>query len=274
MTLPRRATIPCMLLMACMLAACAGGNSGARTAAGDQVRVRVSSVGYDQESGTHYVVLEDHASGRTLPIMIGEEEARAIMLEMHGIKPERPLTYELLQNVIATTGNRVDRIVIADVREQVYYAKIYLDGGRYAIDSRPSDAIALAVGVKAPIFVADHLFSAGGQAQASASATVKTASGLGLTVQELTPELARYFAVQPQSGVVVADIDANATKAGLRRGDIVTEVGRHQVRTTPEFYAAASMISRAPYVTLTVRRGKNVRVITLGAAAASATGTH
>src|SRR5579872_1647509 len=123
----------------------------------DQVRVDVTDVAYDHSTDTHYLVLEDKSGRRVLPIAIVDEEAQAIMFELRGIKPERPLTYQLLLGLIEQTGNRVDRVVIGDVRDEVYYAKVYLDHGRYILDSRPSDAIALAIGADAPIFVADKL---------------------------------------------------------------------------------------------------------------------
>ena len=93
------------------------------------------------------------ARRRALQILIGDEEARTIMLEMHGIKPDRPLTHDLLRDLIEQTGNRVDRVVITSVHNQIYYADIYLDRAGLRLDSRPSDAIALAMGMGAPIFV-------------------------------------------------------------------------------------------------------------------------
>jgi bifunctional DNase/RNase len=229
-----------------------------------QVRVQVANIGLDRETGAHYVVLEDRPGKRTLPIMIGEEEARAIMLELRRITPERPLTYELLRNIIQQTGNHVDRVVIGEVRDQVYYAKIYLDRGRYRIDSRPSDAIALAVGVDAPIYVADKLFGAQ-QINPGISAVLNTANGLGITVQELTPALAQYFGVDANSGVVVADFGPTAAKAGIERGDIITEIGGQQVRTPDEFSHSAGVASAGvnPKVTLTMRRGDIRRAITM-----------
>jgi bifunctional DNase/RNase len=238
-----------LLLAALAAAACADG--GALDARG-QVRVKVANVGFDQQSGTHFVLLEDQAGNRTLPILIGDDEARAIMFELRGFKPPRPLTYELLRNVIEQTGNRVDRIVIGQVREGVYYAKIYLDGGRYQIDSRPSDAIALALGAKAPIFVSDNLLGAGTPRPAPA---VRTAKGFGTTVQELTTELADYFGVPARSGVLVAEVGANAAKAGLLRGDIITQVEGREARTPVEFEQGVAAIGNGSEVTLTVRRG-------------------
>ncbi|MGH7917131.1 MAG: bifunctional nuclease domain-containing protein [Candidatus Binataceae bacterium] len=251
--------IPLILCLVLVLSACGG--KAMHLANRGQVLVEVANVGYDQESGAHYVLLEDRAKGRSLPIMIGEDEARAIMFELHGIKPERPLTYQLLQKVIHATGNHLDRVVIANVHDEVYFARIVLDQGRYVIDSRPSDAIALAIGLKAPIFVSDRLFQADA-ATASAPDTQPTASGLGLTVQELSPALAEYFGVPPRSGVVVADLDSKAARAGISRGDIIIRVGPRQV-TTPREFGAIAAAQRTATVTLTVRHGKNMREITL-----------
>ena len=96
-------------------------------------------------------------------MMIGESEATAILLALHGVKPERPFTNDLVRSIIGQTGNRVDRVVIGDMRDETYYATIYMDGGRYSIDSRPSDAIALAMGMNAPIYVNAQTFRLGGR---------------------------------------------------------------------------------------------------------------
>jgi bifunctional DNase/RNase len=139
----------CLLLLAATLAACACGRSTptgsqASQISPDEVRVQVAKVGLDQQTGAHFVLLQDDTESRELPIMIGESEAQAIMLSIQGIKPPRPFTHDLMRSIIAETGNGVDRIVIGEMHDEIYFAKIYMDKGRYAIDSRPSDAIALA----------------------------------------------------------------------------------------------------------------------------------
>jgi uncharacterized protein len=258
----RAAAFP--LVLAVMLAAgsCAG-RGGPRVERGE-VEVQVANVGFDQDSGAHYVVLEEQAGKRSLPIQVGEDEARAILFELHGIKPERPLTYELLREVIEKTGNQVDRVVIAEVHDQVYYAKIVLDRGRYRIDSRPSDAIALAMGANAPIYVADKLFqTTSGPVARVPAASAMTISGLGLTVQQLTPELARYFSVDPASGVLIADLEPQAVREGLERGDILLEVASKPVRTPQQFGQAVAQLKKGSEVVLTVRRGTTVTSITL-----------
>jgi bifunctional DNase/RNase len=124
------------------------------------VEVEVLRLGFDPTAGTPVVILREKMGDRMLPIWIGEPEAQAILLKLHGIEPPRPLTSDLLKTVLDKTGNRVDRVVINDLRNQTFYATIYLDHARYRIDSRPSDAIALALACKAPIFVLPRLFVA------------------------------------------------------------------------------------------------------------------
>jgi uncharacterized protein len=257
-------TAAAMAVMVASLAGCSrhGDDQGPSA---DQVRVEVANVGLDNDSGAHYVVLEDSVHRRSLQILIGDEEARTIMLEMHGIKPDRPLTHDLLRDFIEQTGNRVDRVVITSVHNQIYYADIYLDRASVRLDSRPSDAIALAMGMGAPIFVNRGLFQAVTAPPHDAPASKSlpaTISAQDIVVQDLGPELARHFAVPPQSGVLVADVSGPAARAGLMCGDIVTAVDKHPVRTTSDFVMALVGF-RDPYVSFSVTRGQQSRVITV-----------
>lgn len=230
-----------------------------------QVRVEVANVGFDNDSGAHYVLLEDLAGKHALQILIGDEEARTIMLEMHGIKPDRPLTHDLLRDVIEQTGNHVDRVVITSERNEIYYADIYLNRGGLRLDSRPSDAIALAMGMGAPIFVANGLFLPATALQhpvPAGKSLPATISAQDIVVQDLSPSLARYFAVPPRSGVLVAQVSGPAARAGLMRGDIVTVVDKRPVRSVADFAAALAGF-RDPSVNFTVMRGRQTRTITL-----------
>jgi bifunctional DNase/RNase len=231
----------------------------------DQVRVEVANVGLDNDSGAHYVLLEDLVRRRALQILIGDEEARTIMLEMHGIKPDRPLTHDLLRDVIEQTGNRVDRVVITAVHNQIYYADIYLDHAGLRLDSRPSDAIALAMGMGAPIFVANGLFQPATTFQHEAPASKNlpaTITAQDIVVQDLSPSLARYFGVEAQSGVLVAEVSGLAARAGLMRGDIVTAVDKHPVHSASDFVIALVGF-RDPYVSFSVTRGQQMRTVTI-----------
>jgi len=260
----------CLLLLAAVLAACScgrspsSGTSSATQLSSDSVRVRVARVGFDDEAGSHYVLLRDETKSRELPIMIGESEAQAIGMALLGIKPERPFTHDLIRSIIGQTGNRVDRIVIADMRDEIYYATIYMDSGRYSIDSRPSDAIALAMGMNAPIYVNNKLFESAAAPRLGAGGKIPdTARALGLTVEQLTPDLASYFGQPATRGVLVSGVSSSANKAGVARGDIVVKLGDREVRALDDFSRQAAQLKSGGTVTVTLNRGGSNRTVTL-----------
>jgi uncharacterized protein len=218
----------------------------------------VTDVGFDQSSNTHYVMLEDQDGRRAMPIMIGDDEARGIMLELNGIKPDRPLTTDLLRNVIRQTGNQVDRVVIGDMRDEVFYAQIYLDHDRYVVDSRPSDAIALAMGAQAPIFVNGTIFTA--SAQMVEAAPPQFASRDGVTVQDLNRAIASYFGVAPASGVLIADLAPSAAVNALRRGDIITQVDGRPVPNPSSFKEQGAAPPGVPLKLAVLRNGRALTV--------------
>lgn len=109
--------------------------------------------------GAYAILLKEINGNRRLPIIIGAFEAQAIALEIEGIKPPRPLTHDLLKQVIDNLGATVMEVVIDELRENTFYAKIVLEVSAMTneIDGRPSDAIALAVRAQSPIFVAESV---------------------------------------------------------------------------------------------------------------------
>ncbi|GAP63132.1 replicative DNA helicase [Ardenticatena maritima] len=128
------------------------------------IPVTIDSIRVSLISQHRIVVLKEQEGERHLAIWIGPYEADAITLSLQGIRVARPLTHDLLKNVIETLGARVEYIVVNDLRDDTFYANIMLDvnGETIAIDSRPSDAIALAVRVNAPIFVEEHVMDEAG----------------------------------------------------------------------------------------------------------------
>lgn len=112
--------------------------------------------------GAYAILLKEMQGGRRLPIIIGAFEAQAIALEIEGIKPPRPLTHDLLKQTIDNLGAVVLEVVIDELRENTFYAKVILEisGLTNEIDARPSDAIALAVRSNAPIYVAETVLDA------------------------------------------------------------------------------------------------------------------
>jgi bifunctional DNase/RNase len=123
------------------------------------IHVRIASLSVDAVSNQPVIVLkptdEDIAAGRLLPIWIGHPEATAILLALQGMEPPRPMTHDLLHNVLETLQMQVERVEIRRVDEGTFYAAIILRGEEQtlAIDARPSDSIALAVRTYSPIFV-------------------------------------------------------------------------------------------------------------------------
>jgi bifunctional DNase/RNase len=123
------------------------------------IRMRVAHLGLDRTTNTPVVVLQEEEGERTLPIWIGAPEANAIALELQGVKPERPLTHDLMKLLVAGLGGELRRVVISGLRENTYLAEllIYRGGEVFEVDARPSDSIALALRMHAPIFSNDDL---------------------------------------------------------------------------------------------------------------------
>ena len=119
------------------------------------VEMSVKGLMVDPVTNMPIVILRDAENQRVLPIWVGPVEANAIALQIENIAPPRPMTHDLLRNVIHDLKAEVEKIVVCDLQENTFYALIYLglNGGTVAIDARPSDAIALAIRAKAPVFV-------------------------------------------------------------------------------------------------------------------------
>jgi bifunctional DNase/RNase len=118
--------------------------------------IRASPVNYQR-----VVILKEQATGRVLPIWIGPAEADAIAVKLHQVSLPRPLTHDLLRSVIAALGASLKFVVVCDLREDTFFAKLSLqvNGSEIEVDARPSDAMALAVRVEAPIYVDESVLS-------------------------------------------------------------------------------------------------------------------
>ena len=110
----------------------------------------------DPNSGTPIIILKDVEGETMLPIWVGAYEANAIALEIEKIAPPRPMTHDLLRNLLTELGIQVERVVVTSLRDNTFFAVIEMrnsDGDRMVLDSRPSDAIALALRADCPIYV-------------------------------------------------------------------------------------------------------------------------
>jgi len=124
------------------------------------VEVELSRIIINETSDQQIIVLRERHGSRGFPIVIGIVEIFAIDRRLKGIKPPRPMTHDLLDDVIHGLGADIEKIVVCDLHNHTFYAKIYLslNGETFEIDSRPSDAIALGAASNAPLYVAEHVF--------------------------------------------------------------------------------------------------------------------
>src|SRR5512135_1392373 len=123
------------------------------------IEVTIDSIRVSLMSQHRIVLLKDVGSDRYLPIWIGPYEADAITIELQEVEVPRPLTHDLLKTFIAEMGASILHVIVSDLRNDTFYANIVVErnGSRTEIDSRPSDAIALAVRAKVPIYVAESV---------------------------------------------------------------------------------------------------------------------
>jgi uncharacterized protein len=154
------------------------------------VEVFISRIGYDASTETFVVILKEKAGERVLAIWIGKPEAEAIVMRIHNIKHARPLTHDLCKNLIDGLGAKLNRVVITHVASSTFYAELQLDvnGQEHIIDARPSDSIAVALRMEAPIFAAEDLLTdpdAESEAGESVETERKSGEGHRLTGEEL-----------------------------------------------------------------------------------------
>ncbi|HEV2291807.1 MAG TPA: bifunctional nuclease family protein [Gemmatimonadales bacterium] len=135
------------------------------------IEVVVAHLGLDRTTNAPVVILREKEGARMVPIWIGPSEASAIAMELQGFKPPRPMTHDLLRQVLLGLGADLQRVVVTAVKGNTYFAELHLRRGddRVQVDARPSDGIALAVRTHAPIFTSDELLA---EAEAAPSGPV------------------------------------------------------------------------------------------------------
>ena len=125
------------------------------------VQMNVNTILFDSRNSSYIVVLKDETGKKILPIWIGAAEGNSIAMAIGNVKPERPFTHDLIVSIFDRLEIEIARVVISDLIENTFYASLYLlhNSKEFHIDSRPSDAIAVAVRIGAPVFVAEEVLA-------------------------------------------------------------------------------------------------------------------
>ena len=126
------------------------------------IEVTVSRLGLDSATNSYVLILQEKGGRRLLPIWIGQPEAESIVMQMHNIKRERPLTHDLCKSLIIGLGGSLRRVQITRVQKNTYFAELHIHRGESIVhvDARPSDSVAIALRLAAPIFAPESLLTA------------------------------------------------------------------------------------------------------------------
>lgn len=200
------------------------------------VEMEVKGVRIDPATQTPVVILADKDDKKGLPIWIGLLEANAIDKELKQASSPRPMTHDLLHSILKQTNVKVKEIRIVDLKEQTYYATIFLilNKGLIEVDARPSDAIILALKSKVPILVSTKVLDQQGLAL---SRKEEIGERHGIRIQELTSPLASHFNFKGQKGVLVSEVLTGSVSeaSGIKAGDIITKINQKEVASVQEF---------------------------------------
>ncbi len=226
------------------------------------LEVDVKGVRMDVIGQTPVVLLADKEGKKVLPIWIGLAEAGAIGRELQNTPSQRPMTHDLLYSILGQLKVKVKEVRIVDLKDSTYFSKIYLVANKETIeiDARPSDAIAVALKAKSPIYVSAALFDQQGIALAQGR---DLGERYGIRVQALTPSLASHFGFKGRKGVLVAEVlsESPASVSGIKAGDIVTTVDLRGVGTVQEFQEAVDGAQAGESIRIQIfRDGKSEEV--------------
>jgi uncharacterized protein len=198
---------------------------------GDYLEVEVATVGWDALSNAPLVLLREQTTGQVVPIWVGVAEARAIAAALEEVEMPRPMTHDLMANLLTKLDARVEELLIHDLIDGTYYALLALkphgakDGEPLLVDTRPSDGIALALRLGAPIRIARKILAESPDFEFLApEGSDQVVRAFGLTVVAPTAELRQRFHIPERPGLVITRALGEAASKGLRRGDLLVEV--------------------------------------------------
>jgi bifunctional DNase/RNase len=229
----------------------------------NSVETKIKTLMLDPQTQTPIVVLETVTDKKLLPIWIDVPEARAIALELEQVATPRPLTHDLIRNILQGLGATLQRVTITDLRNNTYFAVLFLKfkGHDLQIDARPSDAIAVALRMKAPIYASAQVLAKSKSLPAPETPTRELQKRAGIQAQDLTVELAALLDIPFQKGVLVVDVapGSAAMEAGMQRGDVITKANDQAVPSARELEALVRAAKPQTRIKLeVVRKGKPI----------------
>jgi bifunctional DNase/RNase len=202
------------------------------------VETTIKTLMLDPNTQSPIVVLETVTDKKLLPIWIDVPEARAIALELDHVTTPRPLTHDLIRNIIQGLGATLQRVTITDLRSNTYFAVLFLGfkGQDLQIDARPSDAIAIALRMKAPIYASTQVLTKSKALPPLNAPAKELQKRAGIQAQDLTGEVAALLDIPAQRGVLVVDVanGSAAMNAGIQRGDVITRANDQPVQSVHE----------------------------------------
>ncbi|MGY6554839.1 MAG: bifunctional nuclease domain-containing protein [Wenzhouxiangella sp.] len=190
------------------------------------IAVELATVAVVPFTGTPVVLLREPESGSIVPIFIGPTEATAIVSAQRAITTPRPMTHDLASNLIHQLGGTLERVIVDELRDGTYFGALDIRrerGGNILVDSRPSDALALAVRTGAAIFVAPDVLAAGEDIPFEGLGD-DVVTALGITVMLPSRELRQALQLPDGPGVLVNAARGPAAEAGIRPGALITRV--------------------------------------------------
>jgi bifunctional DNase/RNase len=234
------------------------------------IEMEVKGVRLDIIGQNPVVILADKDGKKALPIWIGLLEANAIDKELKSIPSPRPMTHDLLHSILAQTQVKVKEVKIVELKDNTYYAKLFLkqDKKLIEVDARPSDAIVIALKSKTPILVLATILDTQG---ITLSESKRPDQGrnlgerYGIRVQELTPSLASYFNFKGQKGVLVSEVILGGPSevSGIKAGDIITKIDSKEVKNLKEFEEIFDAVKSGNSVRITLFREDQFKEINL-----------
>jgi uncharacterized protein len=227
----------------------------------NSVETKIKTIMLDPHTQTPVVVLETVTDKKLLPIWIDVPEARAIALELEHVAIPRPLTHDLIRNIIQRLGATLQKVTITDLRNNTYFAVLFLgfNGQDLQIDARPSDAIAVALRMKAPIYASTQVLAKSQSLPAPSMPTKALQKRAGIQAQDLTVELAALLDIPFQRGVLVVEVaqGSAAMNAGVQRGDVITKANDQAVQSVHELEALVQSTKAETRIKLEItRKGK------------------